>query len=163
MKKIFIGLSLMLGLLSAPVQAHEVKAGDIMISDSWARASATSMAKAGGAYLSLHNMGNKDDVLLSASSPVAKKSEIHGHKMNDAGMMKMYEYGPLTVPAKGMVQLKPGGLHIMLMKLKAPLIEGEMFPLTLNFEKAGSVTIKVMIKKVGAMGTMDHSNMTTTN
>ncbi len=170
MRKIIAGLALMLSLLSIPALAHEFKAGDITINHPWARASATSMAKAGGAFLTLHNMGDVDDVLLSASTPVAKKAEIHGHKMNDDGMMQMYEYGPLTIPAKGKIELKPGNLHIMLMKLAAPLIEGEMFPITLTFEKAGTVTIDVMIDEPGAMGEtgdamdgMDHSTMPMAN
>lgn len=170
MKKIILGLSLMLGMLVTSAQAHEFKVGDITIEHPWARASATSVARAGGAFLTLHNMGDSDDVLIGATTPNAKKAEVHGHKMNDAGMMKMYPYGPLTIPAKGKVELKPGGLHVMLMKLKAPLIEGEMFPVTLTFEKAGDVTIEVIIDEVGAMGNtdsamegMDHSNMDMTN
>lgn len=167
MKNILVGLCLALSLFTTSAYAQETKVGSLTITHSWARASATSMAKSGGAYISLHNMGDTDEVLLSASTPVAKKAEIHGHKMDNAGMMKMYEYGPLTIPAKEMVTLKPGGLHIMLMKLKAPLVEGEMFPLTLNFKKAGAITIKVMIDEVGAMGDamegMDHSNMSPTN
>ena len=165
MKSFFIGcaLAFMMFITSMQVittaQANDFKIGNIEIKQPWARASATKKAKAGGAFLSLHNMGKKLDILLSASSPIAKKSEIHGHKMDDNGMMKMYEYGPLTIPAKSMVELKPGGLHIMLMKLKSPLIEGKKIPITLNFKHAGDITIMVDINKVGAMGNMKMKNM----
>ncbi len=169
MKSIFIGIALAFTafitstLVITTAQAHDFKIGDIEIKQPWARASATKNAKAGGAFLSLHNMGEKDDILLSASSPIAKKSEIHGHKMDDNGMMKMYEYGPLTIPAKSMVELKPGGLHIMLMKLNSPLIEGKKVPITLNFKYAGDITIMVNIDKVGAMGNMKMGNMNSSN
>ena len=175
MKNIFISGALAITVLTAAAQftpslqiintaqAHDFKIGDIEINHPWARASATKKAKAGGAFLSLNNIGGNDDILLSASSPAAKKVEIHGHKMDDNGMMKMYEYGPLTIPAKTMVELKPGGLHIMLMKLNAPLIEGKTIPVTLNFKKSGDVTIMVNIDKPGAMGKMKMGDMNMNN
>ena len=66
--------------------------------------------------------------------------------------MKMRQVAGVNVPAGGMVLLKPGGYHVMLVKLKQPLKEGGSFPLTLHFAKAGMVTVKVEINGVGAMG-----------
>jgi copper(I)-binding protein len=56
------------------------------------------------------------------------------------------------------IVLQPGGLHVMLIGLKAPLKEGERFPLTLTFERAGTIEVEVVVEKLGAMGPdhMDH-------
>jgi hypothetical protein len=78
----------------------------------------------------------------------------------------------IEVPADGMASLRPGGFHIMLIGLTEPLKEGERFPLTLTFEKAGSVTVEVAVEGVGSMGpqqdgmdhgTMDHGTMPPSN
>jgi hypothetical protein len=60
----------------------------------------------------------------------------------------------LDIPAGQPVTLKPGGEHIMLIGLQHPLREGQTFPLTLNFEKAGARTVTVAIEKAGAMPAM---------
>ena len=129
------------------------KAGDIEVHQPWARASATSMAKSGGAYLMLKNAGSADDKLVSVESDVARKTEIHQSSMQD-GTMIMRPVDSIDVPAGGGAELKPGGYHIMFMGLKAPFKEGDSFPLTLNFAKSGSVTVTVHIMKAGAMGAM---------
>ena len=107
----------------------------------------------------LKNAAHHDDRLIGANSDVAKKAEIHGHKMNDAGVMKMVHVKDgLEVPGMGRVTLKPGSYHVMLMGLKAPLKEGETFKLELTFEKAGRITVPVKVMGVAAKGMkMDHS------
>jgi hypothetical protein len=69
---------------------------------------------------------------------------------HEGGVMKMRPAGPLEIPPGGELRLAPGGLHIMLMELKQPLTEGESLPLTLIFETAGEVTLKVPITGIGA-------------
>ncbi len=127
-------------------------AGDITVKDVWARASA-GMARAGAAFMTIHNSGEADK-LVSAKANVSKRAELHTHLKED-GMMKMRQVKEVVVPANGMAMLKPGGHHVMFMGLNAPFKEGEMFPLTLVFEKAGEVNVKVMVKKAGAMGMGD--------
>ena len=129
------------------------KTGDIEIHKPWARASATSMAKSGAAYLMLKNTGGSDDMLVSAASDVARKTEVHLSSVQD-GTMVMRQVDGVAVPAGGMAELKPGSYHVMFMGLKAPLKKGESFPLTLNFAKSGSVTVTVQIMAAGAMGDM---------
>ncbi|MBE9557659.1 MAG: copper chaperone PCu(A)C, partial [Proteobacteria bacterium] len=91
------------------------------------------------------------DKLISAATANAKKTEIHETKMED-GIMKMrMVMGGLTIPAGGKVELKPMGLHVMLMGVTEKLIEGETLMLTLTFEKAGSVELSVPIAGPGAM------------
>lgn len=141
-----------LALLAAPAFA-----GTVTVEDAWARASA-GMAKAGAAFLTVRNAGDREDKLVGAKAEVSAKTELHTHKNVD-GVMQMRHVESIAVPAKGMAMLKPGGDHVMFMGLNKPLMEGQTFPLTLVFEKAGEVTATVTVKGAGAMGpgtAMDH-------
>jgi len=122
--------------------------GQLEVSDAWARAT-PAKAENGVAYLTIR--APTPDRLLSVSSPVAKKAELHTMEM--AGMvMKMRPLAGLDIPAGQPVTLKPGGEHIMLIGLSGPLREGQSFPLTLTFEKAGSREVTVAVGKPGATG-----------
>jgi copper(I)-binding protein len=90
------------------------------------------------------NKGSAPDRLVSVSTPAAKKAELHNHIM-EGGLMKMRPVGVVEVTPGDPSVLQPGGLHIMLMGLSQPLVEGNSFPLTLNFERAGSIEVEVMI------------------
>ncbi len=125
-------------------------AKDVAVSDGWARASA-GVNGVGAAFLTIHNMSSNADKLVSASTPVAKTAELHSHaEMN--GVMTMRKVESIEVGAGQMVELKPGGYHVMLFSLQKPLTEGDAFPLTLVFEKAGAVTVDVHVSGVSAMG-----------
>src|SRR5882724_7817234 len=120
------------------------------VSDAWARAT-PAKAENGAAYVTIRSP--TADRLLSASSPVAKKTELHTMEM--AGMvMKMRPLAGLDIPAGQPVALKPGSEHIMLIGLQQPLREGQPFTLTLNFEKVGARTVSVAVEKAGAMSGM---------
>jgi hypothetical protein len=138
--------------LTTPSMAAEMgatyKAGDITILNPWARAT-PGRPRNGGAYLTIKG-GASGDELTGVESAVAKKTQLHGHS-NENGVMKMRQVKGIMVPAGGMAMLKPGGYHVMLMKLKHALKKGESFPLTLHFAKAGKVTVEVKIMSVGAM------------
>jgi len=122
------------------------------VSNAWARAT-PAKAENGAAYVTI--VSPTPDRLLSASSPVAKKTELHTMEM--AGMvMKMRPLAGLDIPAGQPVALKPGSEHIMLIGLQKPLREGQSFDLTLNFEKAGARTVPVAVEKAGAMSGMHH-------
>lgn len=155
MPRAFRGLSaaLLLVLSLLLPAAGEARASGIMIMEAFARASATPTARSGAAYVSLMNHGDADR-LTGASSPVAAHAEIHRTDMVD-GVMKMQPAGALEIPAHGMLEMKPGGYHIMLMGLAGPLREGERIELTLTFEKAGNVKIDVPVGAVAA-GSHDH-------
>lgn len=121
---------------------------EINVTDPFSRASAPT-ARAGAAFLTV-NIDTGSDKLLGGTSPVADKVELHTHLMED-GIAKMRPVdGGVAVTAGAPVELKPGGLHLMLIGLKAPLKQGESFPLTLNFEKAGAVTVMVPVQGPGA-------------
>ncbi len=137
--------------------AAETKAGALTIETPWARASAGSAA---GAFLTIRNEG-ADDRLLAVTSPAAGDVQLHV-TIKEGDVMKMRPMDGLDLPAQGQAVLQPGGSHIMLMGLKAPLKEGDSLPLTLHFAKAGTVDVVAQVLKAGASGPMaehDHSHM----
>ncbi len=127
--------------------ASDFTAGDMIITDPWARATPP-VARVGAGYVALNNTGGDDERLLSASAEVAESVELHTHIMED-NVMRMREVASIEIPAGGRVLLEPGGLHIMFIGLKAPLVAGETFPLTLTFEKAGETTVTVTVRRTG--------------
>jgi copper(I)-binding protein len=132
------------------VHAEEYRIKDIVVSAPWARATA-GPARTGAAYLTLENHGTAMDRLLSASTTVAKHSSIHTTLM-EQGVMRMRPVKAVEIHPGEPVVLRPGGMHVMLMGLSAPLRQGEHFRLTLTFEKSGSVEVPVVVKAAGSMG-----------
>jgi copper(I)-binding protein len=122
--------------------------GQLEVSSAWARAT-PAKAENGIAYLTIRSP--IPDRLLSVSSPVAKKAELNTMEMSGM-VMKMRPIASLDIPAGQPVTLKPSGEHIMLLGLNAPLREGQSFPLTLTFEKAGAREVTVAVEKPGAAG-----------
>ena len=134
----------------------------IQVEQPWARATPAG-ASTGAVYLTITNKSQEMDRLLSASSDVADKLQIHEMKVVN-GVMEMREVtGGLPVAADGSLELKPGSYHLMLIGLKKPLKAGETIPLTLDFEKAGKVSITAPIRAMGAghddMPGMGHRDM----
>ena len=100
----------------------------------------------GAAYFVIENGTFADDTLLSVSSEIATATEVH-MSMGDAnGVMSMQMQEYVLVPARGQVEFKPGGLHVMFIDLMRDLKEGDTITLTLNFEKAGSKLIEIPVK-----------------
>ncbi|WP_020174720.1 copper chaperone PCu(A)C [Methyloferula stellata] len=144
-----LGLCAILAL-PAPADAQATSAGSITIAQPWARATPPG-AKIGGGYFTLINNGDQTDRLVSLSTGISDRAEVHEMSMKD-GIMSMRELADgLAVPAHGSVELKPGSFHVMFVGLKQPLKQGEHFPATLTFEKAGPVTVEFAIKSIGAM------------
>ena len=107
-------------------------------------------SKIGAGYMTITNKGTATDRLVSASSPAAGKVEIHEMTMQ-GGVMKMRELaGGLPIEAGKTISLAPGGYHLMLMQLKAPLKKGDKVPVTLTFEKAGKVDVTLDVLAIGA-------------
>ncbi|OHX13514.1 copper chaperone PCu(A)C [Chromobacterium sphagni] len=146
----------LLGLcLSGLVAAHSFQLGAIHIGHPWSRAMPAA-SPTGGVYLSLQNQGKTEDRLLSASTPRAESAELHTH-INDNGVMRMrkVEGGVALAPGQT-VKFAPGSYHVMLMGLKQPLNKGDHFPLTLKFDKAGSVTVDVVVQDGGEADSHSH-------
>ena len=129
--------------LASTALAHDYMQGDLHIMKPWSRP-LPAVSVNGAVYMTLMNKGNAPDRLVSVSTPAARKAELHSHIM-EGGMMKMRPAGAIVLTPGEPSVLQPGGLHIMLMGLTEPLVEGNSFPLTLNFERAGSVELQIMI------------------
>ena len=139
------------------IAAAQGAKSSIEVTDAWARAMPKG-AKTGAAYITVVNKGATDDKLVGASAPLAAEAQLHT-TINDNGVMKMRPVSAIDVKPGATVTLKPGGLHLMLMGVKEPLAEGQSFPLTLTFAKAGKIETTVQVKKVGAMSGMDMGHM----
>jgi len=136
--------------LPASVRAHGYKIGSIEIGHPWSRATPPTAPTAGG-FLKITNTGTTPDRLVSARSPAAKSIEIHEMKM-DGNVMRMRALeGGLEIPAGATVTLAPGGYHLMMIGLTAPLKDDTKVPLTLTFEKAGSVDVELSVGPMGSM------------
>ena len=147
----FAALTCFVTLLAFPQisPAESFKQGHIAVDHPWARAT-PGTAPNGAAYMTLTASGQETDSLMAASSPVAQKVELHTHMMKD-GVMMMRPVDAIEVVPGSPTVLQPGGLHVMLMGLRAPLKEGGRFPLVLTFEKAGSLEVEVTVQAVGSM------------
>ncbi|ODT69367.1 MAG: hypothetical protein ABS75_16785 [Pelagibacterium sp. SCN 63-23] len=144
-------------LASAPVLAQngaaqpetEITLGDLTISHAFTRATLPNAPVAGG-FLTISNNGGEADRLVAVSVPFAKEGQIHEMAM-EGDVMKMRRLPDgIAIPAGGQVTLEPGGLHLMFMGLTAPLVEGEKAPVTLTFEKAGTITLDFAIAAAAA-------------
>jgi periplasmic copper chaperone A len=143
---------LFLGALTcASASAEEVKAGDLVITQAWSRATPGG-AKVGGGYLTIENKGSTADRLIGGSADIAAKVQVHEMAMNNGVMtMRPIDKG-LTIEPGKTVKLAPGGLHLMLLDLKSPLKQGDKVPLTLEFERAGKVPLSLDVQGIGAQG-----------
>ena len=143
--------ALLAHFLATPLRADEVKAGDLVITQAWSRATPGG-AKTGGGYLTIENKGSTPDRLIGGSADVAVKVEMHEMSMKNGVMtMRPLDKG-LTIEPGKTVKLAPGGYHLMMMDLKGPLKQGDKVPVTLEFEKAGKVQVSLDVQGVGAQG-----------
>ena len=101
-------------------------------------------------YLTIRNTGSEPGRLVSGSTPVAGKFEVHEMSM-DNGVMRMRPVaGGLEIKPGETVELKPQSFHIMMTGLKQPVEKGKPFKASLTFEKAGAVDIDFSVEAVGA-------------
>ena len=145
-------------IAGASARADEVKAGDLVISQAWTRATPNG-AKIGTGYFTIENKGTTADKLVGVSGEVSDKIEVHEMSMNN-GVMKMRPVdGGLTIEPGKTVKLAPSGYHLMIMDLKSPLKQGGKVPVTLEFEKAGKVAVMLDVQGIGAQGPSDGDGM----
>jgi copper(I)-binding protein len=124
-----------------------VTAGDIEVTAGFARAMLPGQPSGGG-FVTMANKGASPDRLVAASSPAAGKVEIHSMEIKDGVMIMRPVAGGLEIPAGGTVEMKPGGLHLMLMQVEEPFAAGTV-PLTLEFETAGKIEIELPVRAPG--------------
>jgi copper(I)-binding protein len=140
-----IGLLLLASVAPAVPQTKAIE-----VTQAWARATPGG-AKTAALYMTLVNKGSAEDRLVSVSTPVAGKAEVHS-STTENGVMHMGPVAALAVKPGTPTILKPGGYHVMLTDLKAPLVAGQTFTVSLTFEKAGTIEATATVQKVGAMG-----------
>ncbi len=138
-----LGVALLLGAAVASTAAS------LKVEHPWARP-----APRGGnsaVYMEIHNAQAEADRLVAAGTDVAGAVELHETRM-EGGMHRMQPVAFIEVPARGKVELKPGGLHVMLLRLNTPLRVGDRFPLILRFERAGRLTVEVEVREHAGRG-----------
>ncbi|TDF86248.1 copper chaperone PCu(A)C [Pseudomonas sp. H9] len=152
----YLALSALLACSTASL-ADEYQVGELLISQPWSRELPAELP-GGSAYFSVHNQGNQADRLIAVSSPRAKKSTLHTQAVSD-GMLRMQHLTAMDIPAHSVVTFKPGADHVMLSGMEQPLKAGEQFPLTLQFEKAGTVEVLVSVQPVDAQSSNASAHM----
>jgi len=145
-----VGLTLALTAL-APAAAdthkastHSVKADGLTVSAPWIRASAPGQTNGAG-YMTIQHHGQQDDKLLAVQSEAAERIELHT-VVTENGMAHMRQVDGIVLAAGKKTALAPGGYHVMFMKLKAPFQAGQTVAATLQFERAGAVSINFVVQ-----------------
>jgi copper(I)-binding protein len=137
-------IAALLALAAAPAVAQTPQ---VAVEAPWARASVGN-SRIAVAYMTLRNATAAPDRLLAVSSTVGR-AELHTMTM-DNNVMRMRAVEAVDIPAGGSALLQPSGLHIMLVDLREPLRAGTQVPLTLRFERAGTVEVSVPVQPANA-------------
>lgn len=143
---ILAALLLALGVAQAAQAPVEVK-------NPWARPGTRGGNSA--VYMEIHNAQPQADRLVAAGADVAEAVELHETRM-EGGMHRMHKAEAIDVPSNGRVELRPGGLHIMLFRLNTALRVGDRFPLILRFERVGRLTVEVVVREQAHAGGGGH-------
>lgn len=153
MKNLLAILLITTGLLSNHLHAEEYTHGDLLIDSPYTRTTPPGAPVAGG-FLKITNNGKEADTIIGGSVDFSEAVEIHEMPMVD-GVMKMRQLEDgLEIPPGETVELKPGSYHIMFIKLKEQMIEGDKHKATLTFKNAGDVEVEFVVKDISqAMGT----------
>ncbi len=140
-------LLIALALPAAFVEAQDYTKGQLVVAQPWSMALPPN-APTVAAYFVITNGGAENDKLKAVDSPIAGAAQLHEHVSQD-GLMKMQHVETVGIPGGGTATFAPMAYHVMLLDLKdrARLIDGQSFPLTLHFEKAGDLTVDVMVLK----------------
>ncbi len=133
--------------------AGSAAAGPLTVTDAWIRATPPG-ARTAAAYLTIANTGAADR-LLGGTTPAARTVEVHTH-VDERGLQRMVRLAELGLPAGETVRLTPGGLHLMLVDVAAPLAAGASVTLSLSFAAAGTLEIEVPVVDARATSPTTH-------
>ncbi|WP_394699205.1 copper chaperone PCu(A)C [uncultured Vibrio sp.] len=131
-------------LVTTVASAHEYTTNSIRIDHPWSREAPPNATVIAG-FFQLKNLSTRDDFLISASTPIAERVEIHQHDMSD-GVMKMKKIDNVRVGTMKNVTFEPGGYHLMIFNPEQSFKQGERFPMTLEFRNAGKVDIELAVE-----------------
>lgn len=149
-------LSALAAALTISTGVLAAAADQVAVRDAYVRL-APPGAPATAAFMRIRNSGDKEVQVVKADSPAARATEIHNH-INDGGVMRMRPVPAIAIKARDEAVLQPGGMHIMLIDLKAPIREGDTVPITLDFGDGSSKTVaaKVLRPGMSAAAPMEH-------
>lgn len=125
------------------------QAGNIIVQTPWTRATPGG-SKIGGGYMTIKNTGTETDHLVSITTDIAGKSEVHQMSMNNGVMTMRPVSGPLEIAPGATVEFNPSSYHVMFEGLKQPLKVGEQVKATMQFEKAGALDVNFAVGPIGA-------------
>ena len=156
------GLTIVSFLDIASSYAHDTRIGNLVIDHAWSRQSPMAADVAAG-FMTITNTGSEDDKLVKATLEITGTVQLHDMQM-DGDVMRMREIPAIDIPAGQTVELKPGGLHVMMIDMKGPMKEGDMIPITLTFDDGSSKKVDAKVVKptaaampMGGMGGHDMS------
>lgn len=129
-------------------------AAEVSVENAWSRAS-IGTGRPGAAYMTLRNTGDDPAVVTRLSTDLATKPMVHATTTGEQGVVRMSHVEEVEIPAGESVALEPGGLHVMLMDLQRPMIEGESFTLSFIFTDGDEVSVEVPILGIAARGPAD--------
>ena len=145
-KKVLLA-ALLGAMVSFGAEAGETAADAVEVLDAYVR-EVPPVSTTSAAFMTLRNTGTEDHAVVTARSPAAEIVELHTHIMGDDGMHRMREVEKVEIPAGGETVLQPGGLHVMLINLAAPLKAGETVELTLVYDDGSEETLAAGVKTV---------------
>jgi copper(I)-binding protein len=148
-RSIRVVIALVLGA-GAPLLLHEAnfaQQASLLVRDAWVREAPASRPTS-AAYMTIQNESDREAVIVSASTPAARTVELHEMRDED-GRMKMRKVDRVVVAAHGRVDLRPGGLHIMLFELTGPLVARTTMPFTLTLADGRSVKVEATVRGLG--------------
>ncbi|VVM90697.1 hypothetical protein PS645_02762 [Pseudomonas fluorescens] len=156
LNKLIVLAALLLPACFANAQSGQV--GQLQITQPWSQELPPN-APTVAAYFVIHNSGTSADRLLSVDSPIAGIAQLHEHVKQD-DLMKMQQVPSVEIPPGANVTFAPMAYHVMLLELKdrSLLSDGKRFPLTLNFEKSGKVTVEVAVQKTPPAAVQSHAH-----
>lgn len=145
-----------------PASAHDFKVGKIEINHPWSRPTPPSAPVAGG-YMILKNAGSDTDRLVQVTSPSAERAEVH-RSVVESGVASMRPVDGLALEPGATVDFEAEKLHIMFIGPKQQLQDGDKFPATLVFEKAGTVDVEFVVQRQASEpAAADHSGHGSSN
>jgi copper(I)-binding protein len=137
--------------LSGTPKSATYTVGSLVISDPWARSESEAAPQCGGFFV-VTNRSEVADRLVSARSPLAERIEIHAIRVVGADIRMRPLADGLRIPASTALTLKPRGYHLLMLGVTAPLAKGATVPVTLVFDRAGSIDIALVVRDHGLVG-----------
>ena len=155
LKRLLIAVAL--SICATSIGAHDYTRGGLFIDHPWTRPTPQGV-KVGAGYFVIHNRGKSPDRLVSASSPIAGKVEIHQTAVRDGvAIMRHVQDGLKIAPGRS-VEFKPRSFHLMLFDLKQALKQGDTFPATLVFDKAGAIDVEFQVDATRTVAPAEHKH-----